>query len=61
MGLSTCPDCHKPTSTQAIVCPHCGRPLHVTTPGRMIRLTVFTLLFAIAIFVILWLRGLINY
>jgi hypothetical protein len=33
----------------------------VTTPGRMIRLTVFTLLFAIAIFVILWLRGLINY
>jgi uncharacterized OB-fold protein len=60
MGLSKCPDCGKPASTQAIVCPHCGRALRVTTFSRMIRLTIFTLLFAAAALAVIWLRAMMD-
>ena len=30
MGLSSCPGCSEPVSTEAISCPHCGHPLKST-------------------------------
>ncbi len=38
MALIECPECHKPVSTEASVCPHCGYPLaeklaHATAPA----------------------------
>lgn len=32
--IITCPDCHKPVSDQAPVCPHCGHPFSLTESDR---------------------------
>jgi TM2 domain-containing membrane protein YozV len=33
MPLTTCPDCNKQVSTEAVVCPGCGRPMKAPSSG----------------------------
>ena len=33
MPLTTCPDCHREVSTEAVACPSCGRPMKPSGPA----------------------------
>jgi ribosomal protein L37AE/L43A len=50
MALRTCPECHKEVSTDATVCPHCGKPLK----GKLVSKPLGCLLQLSAIPLIIW-------
>lgn len=49
MNLTTCPDCGRQVSKQAVSCPHCGRVMKAATnpAARMILLVIFAVVVGI--------------
>jgi predicted amidophosphoribosyltransferase len=55
MPLSDCPDCATPISTEAFVCPKCGRPTGKQVPGVLKWRKILILwVVLVAAFMVIW-------
>lgn len=56
MALTACPDCQKEVSTEAFVCPHCGRPTgrQAQVQKKIFLRGIVLWLVLIVLFVVIW-------
>lgn len=56
MSLVACPDCQKDVSTEAFVCPHCGRPTgkQAAVQKKFFLRVFFMWLALIVVFLAIW-------
>lgn len=56
MPLVDCPDCATPVSTEAFVCPKCGRPTgkHKEVAAKKLKTTLLLWLALVISFLVIW-------